>query len=881
MPAREQPQGSSEYAERYRAFFELTAIGASETGLPDGHYLRVNDALCALTGYSRDELLTMRFSDLTHPDEREASLERLRRLRDGELLHYSVERRLVRKNGEVIWVHIEVSAGPPDHRGLPAYAISVLRDITEQRRAEDALRENHERYQLATSSGRVSIAEWDADTDTISPGDRTLVGLVGLDPWEQRRGREWIELIHPADRARVTSVWSSVAHGTASSADVEFRMLTEDGQVIWLQSRFSVRERTGERVRRILSISVDITERKLAEEAVLASEERYRAFFEFNAVGACEVSLPDGKFIRVNDALCDMTGYSRDELLRMSVLDPVHGDDMDAVTENVKRLVRGELRTYTVERRIVRKDGEAIWIQLDVTAGPRNNGPPEYALGIVQDISERRRAADVLEEVNQRYKLATSAGRVIVWEWDAGTAMASIEAHGPSGVPRYSEPVVRSVPDFFALVHPEDRERVLATLTPVATGATEGAECEYRVVEEDGTVLWVYTRCRISERRGDQVARILGISVDVTARQRAEEAQRLSDERYRAFFELSAVGARECDLTKGRFLRVNDALCRMTGYSREELLQMSIADITHPDDLEADAERFPRLVAGELPTIQLEKRYVRMDGETVWVYITTTLIKDAAGTPVSEIGLAVDITERKRAVEEAQRLASHLLQAQDEERQRIAHGLHDQSAQALVASNLNLANFLQRHPELADDDSASLRESLALGEKVLGEIRTLSYVLHPPLLEELGLRSALAWFVEGFQRRSGIAMELSVPPDLGRLPPDVETALYRVVQESLQNILQHSGSAQGSIRLARDDTSIILEVEDQGHGIEVEARGASEHVEARGVGIAGMRERLHQLGGHLDIHSGPTGTTITAVVPSMALQSRSSEQVTP
>jgi PAS domain S-box-containing protein len=468
--------------ERYRAFFELTAIGASETGLPDGHFLRVNNALCALTGYSRDELLTMRFSDLTHPDERDASLERLRRLGDGELRHYSVEKRHVRKDGEVIWVHVEVSAGPSDHRGLPAYAIAVLQDITEQRQAEGALRENYERYQLATRSGRVSITEWDADTDSLSPEDRTLVRLVGLDPEERRKGREWIASIHPADRAQVESVWAMVADGTAGSADVEFRMRKEDGQFVWLQTRFSVKEREGERVRRILSISVDIT-------------------------------------------------------------------------------------------------------------------------------------------------------------------------------------------------------------------------------------------------------------------------------------------------------------------------------------------------------------------------------------------------ERKRAEQEIERLADRLLQLQDEERRRIARELHDQTAQSLVASNLNLTNFVQTHPDLDEEGQRQVGESLALGRRVLEELRTLSYVLHPPALDELGLAPALVWFVDGFARRSGIAVELNIAPDLARLPSVVEGTLFRVVQESLTNVHRHAGSGKATVRLGRDVDQVTLEVIDEGHGVEAAGQRSSEDAEYLGVGIAGMRQRVRQLGGSFDVHSSSTGTTVIAVVP--------------
>jgi signal transduction histidine kinase len=221
-----------------------------------------------------------------------------------------------------------------------------------------------------------------------------------------------------------------------------------------------------------------------------------------------------------------------------------------------------------------------------------------------------------------------------------------------------------------------------------------------------------------------------------------------------------------------------------------------------------------------------------------------------------------NITERKRAARQLQQLSRRLMQVQDEERRRIARDLHDSSAQVLAALSMNLAALAREDPPLAEHRRKKLLEdSLALAEQATSELRTTAYLLHPPLLEERGLPAALAWLARGFAERSGIKVKIEVAPDFARLPIEVETALFRVVQESLHNAHRHSGTETAEIRLARNGTGITLEVRDHGSG----PPGTGE--EALGVGIPGMRERLLQLGGTLAIEPNHPGTAVVAKLP--------------
>jgi signal transduction histidine kinase len=221
-----------------------------------------------------------------------------------------------------------------------------------------------------------------------------------------------------------------------------------------------------------------------------------------------------------------------------------------------------------------------------------------------------------------------------------------------------------------------------------------------------------------------------------------------------------------------------------------------------------------------------------------------------------------EIAERAQAEGSLRQLSARLLRVQDEERRRLARELHDSTAQSLAALSMNLAVARRAGGALDDRARMALDESERLAQRCTSEIRSLSYVLHPPLLEEVGLPAALRWCAEGFARHSGISVDLDLPTDFGRLPVDVETALFRIVQECLTNVQRHSGSPTTRIRLVRKPEWVTMEVRDQGRGMPAGALSRRDAVESLGVGLLGMRERVRQLGGQISIDSSGKGTTV-------------------
>jgi len=220
--------------------------------------------------------------------------------------------------------------------------------------------------------------------------------------------------------------------------------------------------------------------------------------------------------------------------------------------------------------------------------------------------------------------------------------------------------------------------------------------------------------------------------------------------------------------------------------------------------------------------------------------------------------------ELNGAIAGLRQLSARLLQAQDDERRRLARELHDSVGQLLAAITMNIQTV--RSTPLEPAAASAMAENAKLVEQISSEIRTMSHLLHPPLLDEVGLASALRWYIDEFSSRSKIAVNLQIGGDFGRLPNDMEIAIFRMVQECLTNVHRHSASDSGEVRLLRDAERVSIEIKDRGKGIPLEKQRALS-MQQGGVGFRGMRERVQQLGGRLEIRSDEGGTIVKATMP--------------
>jgi signal transduction histidine kinase len=317
---------------------------------------------------------------------------------------------------------------------------------------------------------------------------------------------------------------------------------------------------------------------------------------------------------------------------------------------------------------------------------------------------------------------------------------------------------------------------------------------------------------------------------------------------------------------KVRILDVNDTVVKQY-QAKDKAELLSTASRLYEPGADAAFREYVLAIANGGGNVEIEVSMQTVQGERFDNLIRVVIPGDLDGLKHVLIS-SIDITTRKRAEVALRKLSARLLHLQDEERRRIASELHDVTAQNLVGITLGLERLPQLLPDMSEQARLLVAEMHGLGVVSLREIRTLSYLLHPPLLDQLGLKPALEWFIDGFVRRSGIEVDPIELSDLGRLPSDVETALFRIVQESLTNVHRHSGSERASIKLVREKGQIVLEISDQGKGIELATLPTLPYsIQSLGIGILGMHERIRQLDGSITISSGSGGTLVRVLIP--------------
>jgi PAS domain S-box-containing protein len=399
---------------------------------------------------------------------------------------------------------------------------------------------------------------------------------------------------------------------------------------------------------------------------------------------------------------------------------------------------------------------------------------------------------------------------------------------------------------------------------------------EARMRRADGEYRWtLFRKVPLRDECGN-IVKWYGSGTDIEDRKRAEEALRSSEreqhhiaaelERERARLveaqEVAKVGSWEVDVQSLNVIW-SEQTHRIfeTDPSRFHPTRPEFREFIHPEDrAKVDAAFQASLDKPSSSTV--EYRIVMPDGRVKFLEERWKAFHDEQGKPVHLAGTCRDITERVHAEEELRQLSGRLLRLQDDERRRIARDLHDTTGQNLAALKLALGQINSLISASTPTAHRLISESEALADQCILQIRTLSYILHPPMLDEAGLETAIRLYVEGFVHRSGIRVDLEVSASFGRLEPSVELALFRVMQESLTNIQRHSGSIQAKIRLSRTADEVVLEISDTGH---VQSGGT---VPFRvGVGISSMQERVKQIGGRLAIESSSRGTSVRVTLP--------------
>jgi PAS domain S-box-containing protein len=601
----------------------------------------------------------------------------------------------------------------------------------------------------------------------------------------------------------------------------------------------------------------EILQRSAAfEKALRESEERLRMAQQVARVGTFEWNIKTGvnRWTPELEAIYGLPpgGFPGTHPAWVQLL---HPDDRQETVRAVEQAI--EEGAFEKEWRVIWPDGSVHWLLGRAWVFKDQQGTPQRLTGVNIDITERKVAeqdltkkARLLDLSNDAILVRDSADRITFW------SQGAIEMYGYSR----EEALGRVTHNLFNTKFPEPFERINEKLLRDQRWAGELLH-----TRQNGTKITVSSRWSVERDTQGNIVSILETNRDITEQKQAEQAQY----RLAAIVESSDDAIVSKDLN-GIITSWNAAAQRIFGFTSDQAIGQPITIIIPPELQDEERQILNRLRSGErvehFETIRQTKQRMRR-----LVSLTISPVRDAQGRIVGASKIARDVTERKqieRLLKEAE-LSGRLLQLQDEERRRVARELHDGVGQLLAALNMNVTTIEREKGKLSARAARCMEENRTLVEQALTDIRTLSHLLHPPFLDEVGLVSALEEYVHGFGERSNIRVTLDVPLPMKkeRLPREYEMCLFRIVQECLTNIHRHSKSATAHVRLSRIPEEVDLEVTDQGCGIDPEIQERFFAGKSTGVGLQGMRERVRQIGGALQILSNGKGTSVLVVLP--------------
>ncbi len=629
----------SESERRFRVTFENAAVGIAHVGL-DGKWLRVNDRICQITGYTREHLLRTSFADITHPEDLEADWDNARRLLAGEIGTYAMEKRYIRKNGTIVPIELTASLAR-DERGEPSYFISVIQDISLRKAAEEALVLSERSFRTMADTAPAML--WVCDTDNsctfLSAG---WYEFTGQTPGEGL-GLGWLQAVHPDDRERAGQVFMDAAARRAPFM-FDYRVMTGDGNYRWaIDAGRPLFDSDGEFAGYVGSV-IDVHERKTAEEALLESAERLRLAKEAAELGIHDYNVTTGA-IGWDARVREIWGVGADETVTMEMfLAGLHPEDVGPTLEAVDRAIDPDGDgVYLAEYRVFsRTDGRMRWVVAtgDVTFVGRT---PVRMVGTVQDITERKHAEARLKESEERFRTLADNMSQFAWMADAsgyllwynqrwydysGTTLDQMRGKG-----------------WKAIHHPDHVERVERKFFDHIERGIPW-EDTFPLRGKDGTYRWFLTRAQPLRGPDGRIVRWFGTNTDITEQREAEAALRQSEERFRQLADAmpQLVWVASSD---GKVLYYNSQSRRFSGLS-ENSAGWEWVPVLHPEDQQRTIDAWGQAVAtGDV--YQCEHRIRMTDGTYRWHL--SRAYRVGAGEQARWYGTATDVHELKATQE--------------------------------------------------------------------------------------------------------------------------------------------------------------------------------------------------------------------------------------
>lgn len=844
-----------EAEEKFRNLVEQSMVGVYI--MQDTKCAYANPRLEEISGYSIEELMSLdSILEIIHEDDRAEVMHSFYERYTGTANSLNYQFRGKRKNGEVIYV--EVFGSVTQYKGRPAI-IGTLIDVTDKyfatkaiEESKMALQKSNERFELVSKATNDSIWDWDLQNQTIW-GNEAFQTLFETTAENEFTIADFAGRIHPDDKDRILKLLDDSFKQGQTFIKAEFKfLLANNSQYIIVDDKAHILYNDQGKAVRLLGALRDITQQKMNEERIILEKELSDGIIN-SLPGVFYLYNKEGKFYRWNKNLELVTGYSAEEMKYLTPLDLITPSERALVAEKIGNVfISG---SDFVESSFTSKHG--IVTHFYFTGQVIIYEGETCLLGVGIDISERLESQQRLAQSEERYRTLIEQASDGIFISNAEGRYIDVNSNGikMSGYEK-EELLLLTIYDLMDPVdvdnNPIRREELLSGNVVIN---------ERKLKRKDGKLIQV----EISAKKLVD-GRFLGMVRDITARKIAEEALRVSEEKYRLLFYQNPMPMMMISMPERKYLDVNDAAIEFYGYSKDEFLRMSVMDI-RPED---DKDKLKEMLDDQRTGINYAGiwRHVKKDGSIVNVNIISHDIS-YEGQP-ARLVLADDVTEQMRAEESLQQsheayrqLASHLETIREAERTHIAREIHDELGQQLTGLKMDIS-WLSRKIKSEDKEvQVKISETIQLIDGTVKTVRRIATELRPSILDDLGLIAAMEWQSEEFERRSDIKTRFTSNVTAIAIDTDQATGIFRIYQESLTNVMRHADATTVEASLTISGEEIKLVIADDGKGFVVE-----EIANKKTLGLMGMRERATLLGGTYEISSKPSkGTAVIIVVP--------------
>ncbi|MDW3649401.1 MAG: PAS domain S-box protein [Bacteroidia bacterium] len=548
-----------------------------------------------------------------------------------------------------------------DNESQLTRVLGICHDITEQRSAQRAVKDSEKRLKSIVENSKIGISLVKQDGRSFLANESYL-NMLGYSR-EEFFKMTFSDFTHPADLTLCYQGFNDILEKRADSFSIEKRYIRKDGEIVWTDtSAIGIWNQDGV-FQYAVATTINISKRKKALQELNESEKRFKSIFEHSQIGIALVDT-SGRTFLVNKAFASLLGYEEEEMTHLSFEDYIYEEDLKIGLQRFQEMIEGKLDTFLMEKRYIHKNGELIWTYMTGTAVRNSEGEIQFAVATVTDLRERKETETKLKESEKKFKSIFNNSEV-------GIALVA-----ENGIPFFINPALQKIlgyseedlckMSFMEFTHPEDAKKNLEEYQRLIAGEIDTYSMEKRYIHKNGSIVWGYLTVSAVKTDTGKMQYAISLVADISELKKTQFELYTREKRFKDIFEYSNVSLTLAN-NEGKLFFVNDAFLNFLGYSRQELSEMTVRDLTHPDDVHVDVSNFKKILRNELNTTSIEKRYFHKNGEIRWGHLTVSAVKNESGGIQYTIGVIIDITQQKRtelALEKSEKMFRQVVQDQ-------------------------------------------------------------------------------------------------------------------------------------------------------------------------------------------------------------------------